>query len=194
MRAISGLAALLIMLLPFPCFAGCEKGYEQLERSMIELYYKQELRMVEAKKDLAIKDAVNRYNTEYGERAKDILAEAAAKKEALRQRRIAEQGKRENYVDEADAIHDDYVDDVAALKKDTSGRYKKEIADARNSAATSARHLADQKKFELERLKAKLADPWCGENFPPWLRSPSESLTPEKKDPDEVPGGGGIRG
>lgn len=185
---------LLIMLLPFPSLAGCEKGYEKLERSMIELYYTQELRMVVAKRDLAIKDAVNRYNSEYGERAKDILAEAAAKKEALRQRRIAEQGKRENYVDEADAIHDDYVDDVAALKKDTSGRYRKEIADARNSAATSAKHLADQKKFELERLKARLADPWCGDNFPPWLRGPAESVSPERKAPDDEAGGGGIRG
>lgn len=191
---MKALAVLLILLLPFPSFAGCEKGYEQVERSMIELSYKQELRMVEAKKDLAIKDAVNRYNAEYGERAKDILAEAAAKKEALRQRRIAEQGKRENYVDEADAIQDDYVDDVAALKKDTSGRYKKEIADARSNAASSAKQLAAQRKIDLERLKANLADPWCGERFPPWLKGPAELLSPDKKnDPDDA-AGSGVRG
>jgi hypothetical protein len=191
---MKALAVLLIMLLPFPAPAGCEKGYEQQERSAIELHYQQELRLVEAKKELAIKNAVDRYNAEYGERAKVMLAEAAAKKEALRQRRIAEKGKRENYVDEAEAIQDVYADDVAALKKDTSGRYRKEIADARNHAATSAKQLADQKKFELQRLKARLADPWCGENFPPWLRGPADAVSPDKEAPDGDASGGGVRG
>lgn len=195
MHEMKALAILLIMLMPFPSTAGCEKGYEQQERSSIELAYKQEMRKVEEKKDLAIKDALDRYNREYGQRTKDIRAEAATKNEALRQRRIAEQGKRENYVDEADAIRDDYVDDATALRKDTSGRYRKEIADARSVAATSTKRLADQRKFELDRLKARLADPWCGDNFPPWLRDAGEFLTPKKKPPEPADGGGGgIRG
>jgi hypothetical protein len=57
-----------VILLPLPASAGCEKGYEQRARSMIELYYKEELRKVEAKKDLAIKDAFDRYKAEYGVR------------------------------------------------------------------------------------------------------------------------------
>jgi hypothetical protein len=196
MHEMKALAVFLIMLMPFPATAGCEKGYERQERSAIELSYKQEMRRVEEKKDLAIKDALDRYSREYDERSKDMREEAATRMEALRQRRIAEQGKRENYVDEADAIRDGYVDDVAALKKDTSDRSRKEIAEARNIAATSAKHLADQRKLELDRLKAKLADPWCGDNFPPWLRGPGEFLSPERKAPEEVPagGGGGIRG
>jgi hypothetical protein len=195
MHEMKAIAVLLIMLMPFPSTAGCEKGYEQRERSAIELSYKQEMRKVEEKKDLAIKDALERYNREYGERARDIRAEAAAKNEALRQRRIAEQGKRENYVDAADAIHDGYVDDVAALKKDTSGRYRKEIAEARSAAATAAKQLADQRKFDLNRVKANLAHPWCGDSVPPWLRGPVELLFPEGKPPEPADGGGGgIRG
>ena len=196
MRGMNALVVALIMLLPLTSTAGCEKGYERQELSMIELSYRQELRMVVAKKDLAIKELMNRYNAEYDERAKDILAEADARKEVLRQRRIAEKGSRESYADDAKSIRDDYVADVLALKEDISGRYRKEIADVRNNAATSAKQLADQKKVEVERLKAKLADPWCGEKFPPWLKGPGESVSPDKnnQDPDDVPAGGGIRG
>lgn len=105
---------------------------------------------------------------------------------------MAEKGKRENHADEADAIHDDYVDDVVALKKDISGRYRKEIADARNAAVSSAKQLAE--KIDLERLKAELADPWCGARFPPWLQGPANIFHPDRGKPDEVPVGSGVRG
>ncbi|MBN8530587.1 MAG: hypothetical protein J0L97_01820 [Alphaproteobacteria bacterium] len=114
---------------------------------------------VNRRRDERIRDALDRYQREYYSQSTALLEEWKKERAALSERIRADESARGNqaaYSDEARSIGKEYRQESRVLRKDHSGKYWKEITDAREEARDLRQAVQELKAEDVAQLNLEI--------------------------------------